>query len=77
MDAYRAWLIDRARRANAENSSRTEVESGAKKDARRDRAELRRALAPIRKEAKAAEHLLAQLSQERDSGGATGRSGVV
>ncbi|AOX18109.1 ABC-F family ATP-binding cassette domain-containing protein [Kozakia baliensis] len=65
MDAYRAWLIERARRANAEANPRAEGETGAKKDARRDRAETRRAQAPLRKEARAAEHLLTQLGEER------------
>lgn len=65
MDGYRAWLIDRARKAASETRADSDAETGGKRDQRRDRAEQRRALAPLRKEAKAAEHLLEQLGKER------------
>lgn len=65
MDGYRAWLTDRARKAANEMRVDNDADSAGRKDQRRDRAEQRRALAPLRKEAKAAEHLLEQLGKER------------
>ncbi len=65
MDGYRNWLIERARKAASETRFDNNAEANGKKDMRRDRAEQRRALAPLRKEAKAAEHLLDQLGKER------------
>lgn len=65
MAGYRAWLIERARKATNSSPSDTQTESTGRRDQRRDRAEQRRALAPLRKEAKAAEGLLEQLGKER------------
>lgn len=65
MDGYRNWLIERARKAASETRMDNAPDNSARKDIRRDRAEQRRALAPLRKEAKAAEHLLEQLGKER------------
>ena len=58
LDDYRAVLADRARPA-------PKADAGTKRDDRRDRAEARAALAPLRKQAKDAEALLAKLSKER------------
>ncbi|GAN53874.1 ABC-F family ATP-binding cassette domain-containing protein [Tanticharoenia sakaeratensis] len=63
MAAYRAWLIERARAARAKTVER--AETPARKNERRDRAETRRAQAPLRKQAQAAERMMAQLSAER------------
>lgn len=66
MDAYRAWLLERARKANAEARATSDRPTEAdKRDARRDRAEQRKAQAPLRKEAKAAEALLEQIVREK------------
>ena len=58
LDDYRAVLADRARPA-------PKADAGTRRDDRRDRAEARAALAPLRKQAKDAEALLAKLSKER------------
>ncbi|CDG38231.1 ABC transporter ATP-binding protein uup [Asaia bogorensis] len=65
MDGYRSWLVERARKAASDSRVESEPDSAGRKDQRRDRAEQRKALAPLRKEAKAAEHLLEQLGKER------------
>ncbi len=58
MDDYRALLAERARPVRAEVVP-------TKRDDRRDRAEARQNLAPLRKQAKAAEALMAKLAAER------------
>ena len=58
MDDYRALLTERARPARADAAP-------TKRDDRRDRAEARQQLAPLRKQAKAAEALIAKLAAER------------
>ncbi len=58
MDDYRTLLAERARPQRAESAS-------TKRDDRRDRAEARANLAPLRKQAKAAETLLQKLAAER------------
>jgi len=64
MPAYRDWLIERARAARTEDNPRATT-TPARKNERKDRAETRKAQAPLRKQARAAEQLLTQLSQER------------
>ena len=59
LDDYRALLAEKSRAAN-----RTEP-SQPRKDDRRERAEARAALAPLRKRAKDAETRIAKLSTER------------
>jgi len=58
LDEYRALLVERARPA-------AKVDAGTKRDDRRERAEARAALAPLRKQAKDAEARLAKLAAER------------
>ncbi len=58
LDDYRALLVERAR-------PMAKAEVAARKDDRRERAEARAALAPLRKQAKDAEALLTKLSAER------------
>ncbi len=58
MDDYRALLAERARPARAEAAP-------TKRDDRRDRAEARQNLAPLRRQARAAEALMAKLAAER------------
>ncbi len=58
MDDYRALLAERARPARAEATP-------TKRDDRRDRAEARQNLAPLRRQARAAEALMAKLAAER------------
>ena len=58
MDDYRALLAERARPARAEATP-------TKRDDRRDRAEARQNVAPLRRQAKAAEALMARLAAER------------
>ncbi|AQS89246.1 ABC transporter ATP-binding protein [Neoasaia chiangmaiensis NBRC 101099] len=65
MSAYRTWLVERARKAAAGNENAPDNDGSGRKEARRDRAEIRRAQAPLRKEARAAEALLGQLHKER------------
>ncbi len=66
MAEYRVWLAERARAAAkgaaAEPGNRAQP---ARAEERRDRAEQRKAMAPVRKRAKDAEALLAKLAQER------------
>lgn len=65
MSAYRTWLMERARKAAAGNENAPDNDGSGRKESRRDRAEIRRAQAPLRKEARAAEALLGQLHKER------------
>jgi ATP-binding cassette subfamily F protein 3 len=58
LDDYRALLVERARPAAKANAV-------TRRDDRRERAEARAALAPLRKKAQAAEKLLAALAAER------------
>ncbi len=58
LDDYRALLAERARPA-------AKADAGNKRDDRRERAEARAALAPLRKQAKDAEARLARLATER------------
>jgi ATP-binding cassette subfamily F protein 3 len=58
LDDYRALLVERARPAAKANAV-------TRKDDRRERAEARAALAPLRRKAQAAEKLLATLAAER------------
>ena len=58
MDDYRALLAERARPVRAEASP-------TRRDDRRDRAEARQNLAPLRRQAKAAEALIGRLAAER------------
>jgi ATP-binding cassette subfamily F protein 3 len=58
LDDYRALLAERARPA-------AKVDAGNKRDDRRERAEARAALAPLRKQAKDAEARLSRLATER------------
>jgi ATP-binding cassette subfamily F protein 3 len=58
LDEYRTLLAERARPA-------PKVDAGTKRDDRRERAEARAALAPLRKQAKDAETRLARLAAER------------
>ncbi len=63
---YRTWLADRARAAAREAPCRPGASPApARADDRRDRAEQRRAMAPLRKRARDAEALLAKLAAER------------
>ncbi|MGI4744576.1 MAG: ABC-F family ATP-binding cassette domain-containing protein [Janthinobacterium lividum] len=66
MAEYRVWLSERARaaarEAPREPGSRP---SPARADDRRDRAEIRKAMAPVRKRARDAEALMAKLAAER------------
>jgi ATP-binding cassette subfamily F protein 3 len=58
LDDYRALLVERARPAGR-------VDTVSRKDDRRERAETRAALAPLRKQAKDAEARIAKLAAER------------
>jgi ATP-binding cassette subfamily F protein 3 len=60
LDEYRTLLAERARPA-------AKMDAGTKRDDRRERAETRAALAPLRKQAKDAEARLARLAAERAS----------
>ncbi len=63
MADYRAWLIERARAANRQTPRAADAASAAAD--RRQRAEQRRALAPLRKRAQDAEAILQHLAAER------------
>ncbi|GCD56510.1 ABC-F family ATP-binding cassette domain-containing protein [Acetobacter pasteurianus] len=63
MAEYRAWLIEHNRAANRPKQDTTAQPS--RKDDRRERAEARKALAPLRKVIKDAEARLAKLAQEQ------------
>ena len=58
MDDYRALLVERARPARADAAP-------TRRDDRRDRADARQQLAPLRRQAKAAEALMGHLAAER------------
>ena len=71
LDDYRALLAERGRPA-------ARGETTTRRDERRERAEARAALAPLRRQAKEAEARLAKLAAERAAtGGAAGRSDTV
>ncbi|CEF57016.1 ABC transporter ATP-binding protein [Acetobacter ghanensis] len=63
MGEYRTWLLERNRATNRPKQDNTAQQS--RKDERRDRAEARKALAPLRKIIKDAEAKLAKLATER------------
>ena len=63
MGEYRTWLLERGRAANRPRQDSTTANS--RKDERRDRAEARKAQAPLRKIVKDAEARLAKLASER------------
>jgi ATP-binding cassette subfamily F protein 3 len=70
LDDYRALLAERARAIRKTDSGRKaelagEADLAGRKDDRRDRAAARAALAPLRKQARDAEALLAKLTAER------------
>jgi ATP-binding cassette, subfamily F, member 3 len=58
LDSYRALLAERARPV-------AKAEAGSRREDRRERAEARAALAPLRRQARAAEERLAKLAEER------------
>ena len=58
LDDYRAWLAERARPA-------AKADAGNRREDRRERAEARAAVAPLRKRARDAEALIAKLAAER------------
>jgi ATP-binding cassette, subfamily F, member 3 len=58
LDSYRALLAERTRPA-------VKAEAGSRREDRRERAEARAALAPLRRQARAAEQRLAKLAEER------------
>ncbi|HVZ08388.1 ABC-F family ATP-binding cassette domain-containing protein [Rhodopila sp.] len=58
LDDYRTLLADRARPA-------PKADGGTRRDSRRERAEIRASVAPLRKQAKDAEAKLAELAEER------------
>ena len=65
LDDYRKLLLEKRR---AERSDKTERDSGlSKKDQRRAAAELRAALAPLKRKADDAEKLIAKLTRERQA----------
>ncbi len=64
MAEYRAWLVERARSAARQVGRPTAVATPTQPD-RRERAEQRRALAPLRKRAADAETTLSRLAEER------------
>ncbi|WP_282758667.1 ABC-F family ATP-binding cassette domain-containing protein [Komagataeibacter saccharivorans] len=63
MAEYRTWLTERARAASQSDPSRPAA--APKRDDRRERAEARKALAPLRKRIRDAEQLMARLVAER------------
>jgi len=74
MAEYRAWLLERARRARAENNERSKAGDGSGESqsprpssaqARADRKEQTRALAPLRRKIKDAEDKLAKIEKEK------------
>ncbi len=70
MAEYRTWLAERARAANrGRTTQRPDADSAAtqsnRKEDRRERAEARKAQAPLRKIIKDAETKLAKLEEER------------
>ncbi|MFT8588498.1 ABC-F family ATP-binding cassette domain-containing protein [Acetobacter orientalis] len=65
MAEYRSWLIEQSRSANRASKPRDDAPQQSRKDDRRDRAEIRKAQAPLRKLIKDAESKLAKLAAER------------
>lgn len=65
MAEYRVWLIEQGRSANRSAKQPEEGPQQSRKDERRDRAEARKAQAPLRKIIKDAENKLAKLAAER------------
>ncbi|GBD56301.1 ABC-F family ATP-binding cassette domain-containing protein [Gluconobacter wancherniae] len=74
MAEYRAWLLERARRARAENNERSKGGDGSRESqsprpssaqARADRKEQTRALAPLRRKIRDAEDKLAKIEKEK------------
>ncbi|MFT9399978.1 ABC-F family ATP-binding cassette domain-containing protein [Acetobacter sp.] len=64
MAEYRSWLIEQSRSANR-SAKQDDTPQQSRKDDRRDRAEARKAQAPLRKIIKDAEAKLAKLAAER------------
>ncbi|GBQ91688.1 ABC transporter ATP-binding protein [Acetobacter nitrogenifigens DSM 23921 = NBRC 105050] len=64
MSEYRTWLSERARAASRAASSKSDAAPAARKEDRRERAEARKALAPLRKRVKDAETLMSRLGSE-------------
>ncbi|MFT9384034.1 MAG: ABC-F family ATP-binding cassette domain-containing protein [Acetobacter orientalis] len=65
MTEYRSWLIEQSRSANRASKPQDDAPQQSRKDDRRDRAEIRKAQAPLRKLIKDAESKLAKLAAER------------
>ncbi|MFT8432079.1 ABC-F family ATP-binding cassette domain-containing protein [Acetobacter orientalis] len=65
MAEYRSWLIEQSRSANRASQPQDDAPQQSRKDDRRDRAEIRKAQAPLRKLIKDAESKLAKLAAER------------
>ncbi|MCP1221400.1 MAG: ABC-F family ATP-binding cassette domain-containing protein [Acetobacter orientalis] len=65
MAEYRSWLIEQSRSANRASKPQDDAPQQSRKDDRRDRAEIRKAQAPLRKLIKDAESKLAKLAAER------------
>ncbi|MFT9458432.1 MAG: ATP-binding cassette domain-containing protein [Acetobacter orientalis] len=65
MAEYRSWLIEQSRSANRTSKPQDDAPQQSRKDDRRDRAEIRKAQAPLRKLIKDAESKLAKLAAER------------
>lgn len=75
MAEYKEWLVERARKARAENTERTKSASRSSSQdtpqpsasqKRVDRKELTRALAPLRRKIRDAEAKLAQITKEKE-----------
>ncbi|MGO3518717.1 MAG: ABC transporter ATP-binding protein, partial [Acetobacter cibinongensis] len=64
MAEYRSWLIEQSRSANR-SAKQDDTPQQSRKDDRRDRAEARKAQAPLRKIIKDAEAKLTKLAAER------------
>ncbi|MFT8597250.1 ABC-F family ATP-binding cassette domain-containing protein [Acetobacter orientalis] len=65
MAEYRSWLIEQSRSANRASKPQDDAPQQSRKDDRRDRAEIRKAQAPLRKLIKDTESKLAKLAAER------------
>ncbi|MDG6094860.1 ABC-F family ATP-binding cassette domain-containing protein [Acetobacter sp. AN02] len=65
MAEYRAWLTDRSRSERGGGEARAEAKGADRKEERRERAEARKALAPLRKKVQAAEALMVKLNNEQ------------
>lgn len=65
MAEYRSWLIEQGRATNRAGKPQEDAPQQSRKDERRDRAELRKAQAPLRKLIKDAETKMAKLTAER------------